>query len=141
MKLLIQQTDSDGRTKFIERVAICHPEGNLSMANDVFDDVTLEHQWAVNHMPEGRDKLLAMLQFADYCKECGGLDKALDYYASVLEKTVSNQAIIPKYFNLAERAYQGVICCNSCSDEYTWEMSSEILAGYRHFFQEDEDKR
>lgn len=141
MKIIIEQTDSDGRIKYIERVASCRPEGNLFMSSDVFEDATLDLQWEVDHMPDGRDKWLAMLQFADCCKECGDFDKALDYYVLVLEKTISNQTIIPKYFNLAEKAYQGVVCCNSCSDEYIWEMSSEILAGYRHLFQEDDDKR
>lgn len=141
MKILIQHTDSDGRTKFIEWVATCRPKGNLSMASDVFDAATLELQWDVDHMPEGRDKLLSKLRFADYCIENGVFDKALDYYSSVLEKTISNNTIILKYSNLAENAYQGVISCNSCSDECVWEMSSEILAGYRHLFQkEDEDE-
>lgn len=65
-----------------------------------------------------------------------------DYYVSVLEKTVSNNVITPEFYDFAERAYQGVVCCNSCGDEYTWELSSEILAGYRHLFQkEDEDEK
>lgn len=139
MKIIIEQTDSDGKTKFIERVASCRPEGNLSMTSDVFEDATLELQWDVDHMPEGRNKLLAMLHFANYCIENGEFDKALNYYSSVLEKTVSSNAIVPKFYNLAERAYQGVICCNSCSDEYTWEMSSEILAGYRLLFQKEDE--
>lgn len=141
MKILIQHTDSEGRAKFIEWVATCRPKGNLSMASDVFDAATLELQWDVDYMPEGRDKLLAQLHFADYCIENGVFDKALDYYSSVLEKTISNNAINLKYYSLADKAYQGVISCNSCSDECIWEMSSEILAGYRHLFQkEDEDE-
>ena len=81
MKILIQHTDSDGRTKFIEWVATCRPKGNLSMASDVFDAATLELQWDVDNMPEGRDKLLAQLHFADYCIENGVFDKALGYYS------------------------------------------------------------
>ena len=109
------------------------------MASDVFDAATLELQWDVDNMPEGRDKLLAQLHFADYCIENGVFDKALGYYSSVLEKTISNNTIILKYSNLAENAYQGVISCNSCSDECVREMSSEILAGHRHLFQKEDE--
>ena len=139
MKILIQHTDSDGRTKFIEWVATCRPKGNLSMASDVFDAATLEFQCYVVNMPVGRYMLLAKRHFADFCIENGVFDKALGYYSSVLEKTISNNTIILKYSNLAENAYQGVISCNSCSDECVWEMSSEILAGYRHLFQKEDE--
>ena len=102
MKTLIQQTDSDGNIRFIEKVATCLPEGNVSMTDDVFDEATYEQQFVVDHMKEGKEKMEACLQFSD-------------------------GRIIKEYYNLADRAFQGVVCCNSCDNEYTWELSSDIL--------------
>ena len=42
--------------------------------------------------------------------------------------------IIKEYENFAVRAYEGVACCNSCDNEYTWELSSDILEKYRDYF-------
>lgn len=139
MKVLIQQTDPDRKTTFVEKVSTCHPDGNLSMTSDVFDEATCEQQWEVDHMEEGREKMEACLRFANDCVECGAYDKALGYYSSVLENTVEEGRIVQDYHHLAERAYQGVIRCNSCDDEYTWEVSSEILAKYEHLFIEKQD--
>ena len=39
-----------------------------------------------------------------------------------------------EYYNLADRAFQGVVCCNSCDNVYSWEISSDILEKYRDLF-------
>ncbi|MGM9697777.1 MAG: hypothetical protein ACI3Y0_03940 [Prevotella sp.] len=134
MKFLTQQTDSEGKTIYIERVAKCTPQGGLSMISDVFEEATCEQQFDVDYMKEGKDKMVACLQFADYCIDCGVYDKALHYYTYVLRESVSDGGIIKEYYNLADRAYQGVACCSSCDDEYTWELSSDILEKYRDLF-------
>ena len=55
MKIIIQHTDSDGKTKFIEKVATCRPEGMLSMTDDVFDDAMYEQQFEVDNMKDGME--------------------------------------------------------------------------------------
>lgn len=102
MEFLIQQTDSSGKTIYIEKVAKCTPQGGLSMTSDMFEQATCEQQFDVDYMKEGKEKMEACQQFSD------GL-------------------IIKEYYNLADRAYQGEVCCNSCDNEYTWELSSDIL--------------
>ena len=76
----------------------------------------------------------ASLQFADYCINCGVYDKALHYYTYVLKESILDGQIIKEYENFAVRAYEGVACCNSCDNEYTWELSSDILEKYRDYF-------
>lgn len=141
MKLIIEQTHPDGKVSYIEKVATGCPDGRIAMTSGVFDDASWEQQCDVDDMEEGRDKLVASLRFADYCAECGEFDKAFSYYCSVLEKSISDGRIINECQDLAERAYQGVVVCNSCGEEYTWEMSSEILAGYKELFQNQTDRK
>lgn len=38
MNLIIQQIGADGNTKYLEKVATCQPDGNVSMTIDVFDE-------------------------------------------------------------------------------------------------------
>ena len=71
MKFLIQQTDSSGKTIFIEKVAKCTPRGDISMTSDVFEEANCEQQFDVDYMKEGKEKMEASLQFADNCKNCG----------------------------------------------------------------------
>ncbi len=134
MKIIIQHTDSDGKTTFIEKVATCRPEGMLSMTDDVFDDAMYEQQFEVDNMKDGMEKMEASLRFANSCIDCGVYYKALQYYYYVLKKSVADGKIIKEYDNLAGMAYQGLVCCNSCSDECTYEVSSELLEGYRDLF-------
>ena len=62
------------------------------------------------------------------------IQKSLYYYTYVLKKSISDGQIIKEYENFAVRAYEGVTCCNSCDNEYTWELSSDILEKYRDYF-------
>lgn len=140
MKTLIQQTDSDRNIRFLEKVATCLPGGNVSMTDDVFDEATYEQQFVVDHMKEGKEKMEACLRFADYCIDCGVYDKALHYYSYVLEESVFEGRIKNGYQDLSFIAYQGVVCCNSCENEYTWEVSSEILKKYRDLFEKDNNE-
>ena len=130
----MQLTDADGKTGFVEKVATCHPEGAISMTSDVFEEANYEQQFDADFMKDGKEKMEACLRYADACIDCGVYDKALHYYSYVLKKSVSDERIIKEYKNLAERAFQGVACCNSCSDEYVWEASSEILERFRDLF-------
>ena len=52
----------------------------------------------------------------------------------MLKESISDGQIIKEYENFAVRAYEGVACCNSCDNEYTWELSSDILEKYRDYF-------
>ena len=104
------------------------------MTRDVFEEVNCEQQFDVDYMKEGKEKMEASLQFADNCKNCGVYDKALYYYTYVLKESISDGQIIKEYENFAVRAYEGVACCNSCDNEYTWELSSDILEKYRDYF-------
>lgn len=137
MNLIIQQIGADGNTKYLEKVATCQPDGNVSMTIDVFDEAMCEQQWDIVCMKEGEEKLEASLRFADYCIGCGEYGKAFDYYSSVLEKIISDDKIITKYQYFAERAYQGTVTCNFNGDECTWEKSSEVLAKYKKLFQKE----
>jgi len=105
------------------------------MSNDVFEDVSCDMSYRIDKMKDGRKKYEASLRFADYCCSCGQYDTAYCYYASVLEKTIAGNKIIGKYKDLSHKAYQGLISCNSCDDECTWEVTSDILAGYRELFE------
>ena len=134
MKFLIQQTDSSGKTIFIEKVAKCTPRGDISMTSAVFEEATCEQQFDGDYMKEDKEKIEASLQFADYCINCGVYDKALHYYTYVLKESILDGQIIKEYENFAVRAYEGVACCNSCDNEYTWELSSDILEKYRDYF-------
>ena len=58
----------------------------------------------------------------------------IPYYTYVLKESISDGQIIKEYENFAVRAYEGVACCNSCDNEYTWELSSDILEKYRDYF-------
>ena len=62
------------------------------------------------------------------------IQKSLYYYTYVLKESISDGKIIKEYENFAVRAYEGVACCNSCDNEYTWELSSDILEKYRDYF-------
>ena len=137
MKIIIELTDADGKTGLVEKVATCHPEGTISMTSDVFEEANYEQQFDADFMKDGRGKMEACLRHADACIDCGVYDKALHYYSYVLKKSVSQNRIIKEYNNLAERAFQGVVCCNSCNDEYAWEVSSEILERYRDLFKDN----
>ena len=134
MKYLIQQKDSSGNTIYIEKVAKCTPRGDISMTSDVFEEANCEQQFDVDYMKEGKEKMEASLQFADYCINCGVYDKALHYYTYVLKESILDGQIIKEYENFSVRAYEGVACCNSCDNEYTWELSSDILEKYRDYF-------
>ena len=134
MKIIMQLTDADGKTGFVEKVATCHPEGAISMTSDVFEEANYEQQFDADFMKDGKEKMEACLRYADACIDCGVYDKALHYYSYVLKKSVSDERIIKEYKNLAERAFQGVACCNASSDEYVWEASSEILERFRDLF-------
>ena len=134
MKIIMQLTDADGKTGLVEKVATCHPEGTISMTSDVFEEANYEQQFDADFMKDGRGKMEACLRYADACIDCGVYDKALHYYSYVLKKSVSQNRIIKEYNNLAERAFQGVVCCNSFGNEYTWEVSSAILEKYRDLF-------
>ena len=134
MKIIIELTDADGKTGLVEKVATCHPEGTISMTSDVFEEANYEQQFDADFMKDGRGKMEACLRYADACIDCGVYDKALHYYSYVLKKSVSQNMIIKEYNNLAERALQGVVCCNSFGNEYTWEVSSGILEKYRDLF-------
>ena len=57
MKFLIQQTDSSGKTIFIEKVAKCTPRGDISMTSDVFEEANCEQQFDVDYMKEGKEKI------------------------------------------------------------------------------------
>lgn len=137
MKLIIEQTGPDGKSKFIEKVATGRPDGGVSMTEEVFEEAICEQQLDISFMKEGKAKIEALLRFADYCVEYGEYSKGYFNYSSALEKTISEGKIIKKYKNLAERAYQGIIRCNSCDDEYILEVSSGVLEEYRKFFQPD----
>ncbi len=134
MKIIMELTDADGKTGFVEKVATCHPEGAISMTSDVFEEANYEQRFDVDFMKDGKEKMEACLRYADSCIDCGVYDKALHYYSYVLKKSVSEGGILKEYKKLAERAFQGVASCNSCSDEYTWEVSSEILERFRDYF-------
>ena len=139
MKLIIEQTGPDGKSKFIEKVATGRPEGSVSMTEEVFEEAICEQQLDIEFMKEGRAKIEALLRFADYCIEYGEYSKGYLNYSSALERTISEGKIIEKYKELAERAYQGIIRCNSCDDECIWEDSSGLLEEYRDLFQHDEE--
>lgn len=138
MKQIIQQIGPDGRTKYIEKVATSHSDGKLTMPSEVFEEITGEQQFNIGFMKEGKAKIEALLRFADYCIECGEYDKAYLNYSSALRRTILDGKVILKCKSLAERAYQGIICCNSYSDEYSWEESSGELEEYRKLFQSDD---
>lgn len=138
MKQIIQQTGPDGRTGYIERVATSRSDGKLTMTSEVFEEITGEQQFNIDFMKEGKAKIEALLRFADYCIDCGEYDKGYLNYSSALKRTIFEGKIIKKYKSFAERAYQGIIRCNSCGDEYTWEESSGELEEYRKLFQSDE---
>ena len=137
MKLIIEKTAPDGKSILIEKVATGRPDGCVSMAEEVFEDAICEQQLDIEVMKEGKAKIEALLHFADYCVEYGEYSKGYFNYSSALEKTISEGKIIKKYKNLAERAYQGIIRCNSCEDEYLSEKSSGTLEEYRKLFQPD----
>lgn len=120
-----------------EKVVTCNTHGVIAMSNDVFDEVSCDMRYRIDKMKDGRKKFEASLRFAEYCCSCGQYDTAYCYYAAVLEKTVADNKIIDKYKDLAHKAYQGLICCNSSNDECTWEITSDILAGYREIFEEE----
>lgn len=135
MKQIIQQIGPDGKAKYIEKVATSHSDGKLTMTSEVFEEVTGEQQFEIDLMKEGKAKIEALLHFADYCVECDEFSKGYLNYSSALRRTILDGKIIQKYKILAERAYQGIIRCNSCGDEYTWEKSSGELEEYRQLFQ------
>ena len=137
MKIIMELTDADGKRGLVEKVATCHPEGTISMTSDAFEEANYEQRFDADFMKDGKEKMEACLRYADACIDCGVYDKALHYYSYVLKKSVSDGEILKEYKNLAERAFQGVACCNSCSDEYVWEVSSEILEKYRDLFNDN----
>lgn len=139
MKLIIEKTGPDGKSILIEKVATGRPDGCVSMTEEVFEEAISEQQLDIEVMKEGKAKIEALLLFADYCVEYGEYSKGYFNYSSALEKTISEGKIIKKYKNLAERAYQGIIRCNSCEDEYISEKSSGILEEYRKLFQPDNE--
>ena len=53
MNLIIQQIGADGNTKYLEKVATCQPDGNVSMTIDVFDEAMCEQRWDIDCMKEG----------------------------------------------------------------------------------------
>ncbi len=118
------------------KLATAHPDGHMNMTPDEFNWATVEERDRINAMKDGRKKFEASLRFADFCLDCGEYYTAFCFYASTLEKTVANNRIIGKYRDIANKAYHGVLSCNVCNDECTWEISSELLAGYREAFED-----
>lgn len=122
-----------------ERMASCSSEGRAEMAPGVFDSVTEETRSKIDAMPEGEAKMEAQLRFAKCCLGWGEDYTALGYYERVMRCCIDGSRLKPGCSELAQEALRGLSACSGSSDEGTWEMASELLAGYEALL-ESKDK-
>ena len=127
--------------RIFKKMVTATPSGNVRMSPEAFYEATFEDQHKIDVMKDGRKKYEASLRFADLCTSCNEWYTAYLLYSSVLEKVVAGKKIREEYADLADWAYQGLISCNGCDDECTWECSSDPLDYYREVFEHDDEKQ
>ena len=124
--------------KSIEKVISTDSSGEIKgISPSEFESIYSDKSYDIDECADRSERLLMMVELADFCVECGEERKAVDLYRDMLRFGGCSAYERDKSSILGRQAlhaYEALRRLASSDDEFVWEQASQALSDIRPTF-------